>query len=79
MLTSNGSLTDIGAWYLDEKATGAIPDAVTVAGIHPSATSTYVMPALVTHYSSADIMRPGLGHREVGIMAGGAAVLVALV
>lgn len=59
MLTSNGTLTDIGSWYLGENGTGAIPDEgsgtlPTTTTAKPSA--TYTMPALATKLGSGNMV-----------------------
>ena len=61
MLTSNGSLTDIGAWYLGEQGMGNIPDSGVKAKTTTKAapTPTYTMPALVTQRGGAEGVRLG--------------------
>jgi len=59
MLTSNGSLTDIGSWYLGGISTGNIPTNDTVTTVRNSTfplNPTYTMPALATHYSTATVV-----------------------
>lgn len=53
-LNSAGQLTDIGSWYLGGNATSVIPDAAQKSNASTTkATSTYIMPALVTQRSHA--------------------------
>ncbi len=53
MLTSNGSLTDIGSWYLGGNATGNIPTTVKPVFNTSTPAPTYTMPPLATRISTA--------------------------